>query len=289
MSATIKRVAERVGVSVSTASHILCGRSERYRPETRENVLRAAAELQYRPNASAQAVKSGRFETVALVLSDDPERSALFGELASGVSAGLKERNYHLSLTMLSDQELTNEEFIPSFLRVWHADGLLIAYFSKIPERFVQLIEKYYIPSVWINSMQKANCVYADELRAGREATKYLLDPGHRRIAYADYTAPDEPLMLRRYEGYQTCMQDAGLPARELGEETHLPRSERIEYSRQWLASADAPTAVVAFGVTTALPIYEAAVSLGVSVPFELLEGQTCGPPPASRDGSQRT
>ena len=187
--------------------------------------------------------------------------------------------------------------------------------------------------------MQKTNCVFSDEFGAARDATKHLLDLGHRHIAYADYTASKEPLMRRRCEGYRTCMQDAGLPTQELGEETYLPRSERIEYSRQWLRSQDRPTAVVAFSVTTALPIYEAAVSLGMSVPqdlsiltfsnepltltgvhftsmktpfqkighkavsmllgeiedeelvhqpvaepFELLEGETCGLPPLSRD-----
>jgi LacI family transcriptional regulator len=190
--------------------------------------LRAAAELKYRPNTSAQTVKSGRFQTVALILSDDPERSALFGELVIGVAAGLKQRNYRLSLSMLSEKELTSEDFIPNSLRVWHADGLLIVYFNKIPDRFVQLIEKYGIPSVWINSMQKVNCVFSDEFGAARDATKHLLDLGHRRIAYADYTANKEELLRGRCEGYRTCIQDAELPIQKLGEEANLPRSKRI-------------------------------------------------------------
>ena len=72
MRATARDVAERVGCSLSTVSLVINGKDEgRVRPETRARVLAAAAEIGYRPNATASALAKGQRDSIGFV-SPDP-------------------------------------------------------------------------------------------------------------------------------------------------------------------------------------------------------------------------
>lgn len=268
---TLRQVAAAAGISVSTASHILGKRGDRYRPEMREHVTRTAAELGYRPNAFAQAVRSGRFGAVSLLLSSNPDHSELFNPLTIGIHDALAAQGMHLTLDMLSDKELTNPAFVPRFLRVRMVDGLLIAYYHGIPERFKTLLRRNQVPSVWINSHQAEDCVYPDDLAAGCLAAEHLLERGFRRIAYADYTLPIlSDGMLARESGYAQALRTAGLVPRKISPSDKMPRTERIAFSRSWLQKRNRPDAVVCISLTTALPILQAAAELGLRVPRDL-------------------
>lgn len=269
--ATLKQVAESAGISVSAASHILGSRSGSYRRETRERVAREALRLGYRPNAFAQAVRSGRFGAVSLLLSSNPDHSELFNPLTIGIHDALAEQGMHLTLDMLSDKDLTDPAFVPRFLRVRMVDGLLIAYYHGIPERFKALLRQNQVPSVWVNSQQAADCVHPDEIGAGRRAAEHLLERGFRRIAYADYTLPIlSDGMMAREAGYAQALRAAGLAPRKISPSDKMPRTERIAFSRAWLQARDRPDAVVCISLTTALPILQAAAEMRLRVPEDL-------------------
>lgn len=91
--ATLAAVAARAGVSLATASRALNGSANRQvRAELRERVHRAAAELDYSPNAQAQAMARGRTATLGLVVHDiaDPYFSAIAaGVIEAATARGL--------------------------------------------------------------------------------------------------------------------------------------------------------------------------------------------------------
>lgn len=270
--ATLKQIAEAAGVSVSTVSHIMGTRGALYAPQTREKVMRLADELGYRPNAFARAVRSGRFGSVSLLLSNNPAHSSLIPSLMAGIHDALEQHELHMSLAMLSDHKLTDPEFVPRILRQWMADGLLIAYFHEIPEPFRDLLAGHRIPSVWINSNVETNGVDTDNFDGGKRATEHLLHLGHERIAFVDYTVPvaKGSLMHERYKGYAAAMRAAGLSVRRIGGKSSTPRGERLDKSREWLARDDRPTALVCFSESTALPVLQAALMQGLAVPSDL-------------------
>ena len=74
-SVTLTEVARAAGVSLATASKALNARDE-VAPDTRRRVLRAAAELSFRPNALAKGLVSGRTHTVGLLIDELAERFA---------------------------------------------------------------------------------------------------------------------------------------------------------------------------------------------------------------------
>ena len=270
--ATLKQIAEQAGVSVSTVSHIMGTRADLYAPATQKKVIKLADKLGYRPNAFARAMRSGRFGSVSLVLSSNPAHSNITSPLIAGIHNTLEANELHMSLAMLPDKKLTNKSFVPRILREWMSDGLLIAYYQAIPKRFMELLAKNHIPSVWINSSQSTDCVSTDNFAGGKAAAEHLLRMGHQKIAFVDYTIPLPPgnIMEERYKGYADAMKKAGLTPRKIGGKTYTPRINRIEKCSNWLTRADRPTAIIALSESSALPIIDAAHINGLSLPTDL-------------------
>ncbi len=270
---TLKQIAEYAGVSVSTVSHIMGSRADLYTESTQKKVTNIAHKLGYRPNAFARAVRSGKFGSISLLLSSNPAHSNISPPLISGIHDALEKNDFHMSLAMLPDNKLINKDFVPRILREWMSDGLIIAYYHAIPKQFKTLLENHNIPSVWVNSVQSEDCINADDLSAGQQATEYLLKLGHKKIAFVDYTVPlprGENNMEKRYHGYVAAMQSAGLTARHIGGKIHTPRAMRIEKSRKWLSRSDRPTAVICLAASSALPVIDAALINGLSIPEDL-------------------
>ncbi len=270
---TIKEIAQRSGMAVQTVSEILNGKNGRYRIETQECVMRAARDLHYRPNAAAKAMRSGKFNCVALLLSTEDGRSNLPQKLLAGICDELAEHDYHLTVARLPDVQLKDNELVPKILRQWLSDGILVNYNAKIPPYLIELVKRASGPVVWINSRQSSDCVYPDNLGAAKTITEYLLKLGHRRIDYVDYGGGIKPYHFSRtdrYNGYERVMRDAGLVPRVMGPYRPVRRSERVDISLEWLAKSDRPTAILANTRTVAWPIIDAARRLNLRIPEDI-------------------
>jgi LacI family transcriptional regulator len=260
---------------VPTVSQILNNKGHRYRDQTCKKVMKAVRELGYRPNSYARAVRLGKFNCIALVLSTEKYKSFLPGELLRGVHEGVAGADMHLTLTMLPDDKLTNQGFVPKILQQWMADGLLINYHVHVPAMMMELIRKNGIPSIWINTKFEHDCVYPDDFSASQKGTEKLLQLGHRNIAFADFgfpfgRIPEHYSGVDRFEGYAAAMRAAGLSPMEIRGQEYVPLSERLAAARAALSKPDRPTAVVTYSDTSALPVLHAATSLGIRVPQDL-------------------
>ncbi len=278
MSVTLQDIANHANVSLPTASQILSPLSKRaglFSEATRQRVRRAADELCYRPNSSARSMATGRFGAVTLVLSHHDNRSILPHSLLAGIEGSLASTDLHLMIARLPDQKLTDAGAMPKLMRELASDGLLINYNAHIPSRMIELVDQYRLPSVWINTKQTNACVYPDDERAGYELTKLLLENGHERIAFVDYTyglRPKEPHYSNpdRRAGYRRAMREARLAPRIVCGAGNILRSERIEFSRQWIEAPDHPTGVVCYTHHESAAILATADRLGLSVPRDL-------------------
>ena len=176
---TLAQVAEEAGVSIYTTSRVLNGgvRAVYLKAARRaEHIRQIARRVGYLPNAAASAVAKGRFNCVAVVESTQDYRSSFFGgAMLDGIHDALAERDMHVLVAKLPDAKLINEEFMPKILRELMADGLLLNYFCDIPPQLQELIDTQSMPAIWINSRQKADCVYPDDFDAACRATQHLL------------------------------------------------------------------------------------------------------------------
>ncbi len=272
---TLKSIAARCGLSAQTVTCVLNGKAHLFRPETRERVLKAAAELAYRPNAAAKAMRSGRFDCVALVLSPRSVDSSLFSDFLRGVDGALVSAGLHLVHAPLPEG-WNGDDSGPKILGQRLADGLLVNFNAGIPQAVVDGIGRTGLPAVWVNCRRPSACVHPDDLGAGRMATEHLLKLGHRRIAYLDegYGAltPEVHYSTRdRQAGYVEAMRAAGLPPQVIRSATPLPSARRLASALAWLRAKDRPTAIVAYSPTDALPVLHAATAvLRLRVPQDL-------------------
>lgn len=275
---TVKEIAEAAGVSLRTVCRILNGSPAPHRAETRARVLAESARLGYRPNAAAKAVRNGRSGGIALLLSSDLHRSYLPEALFEGIQSGIREHDLHLTVATVPEPQIQDQQLVPKFLRQWMADGLLVNYTIGVPPALTSMIAALRMPAVWINIRRETDCVYADDFNSAWRLTEYLLQLGHRRIAYADYHSAASSTdglhysTVDRCRGYEQAMASAGLVPRVVREDGMLPERQKIESAVALLKSPDRPTAIVAYspGVTI-LPIHLAAVArCGLRVPEDL-------------------
>ena len=271
-SVTMKQVAQAAGVSAMTVSHALRG-TGKISPATRQQVQRAALELGHRPNYSAQSVRRQRFGSVAMVLSDDPARSALHSELLRGVHRGLAAHRLSLSLAELDDARLSSERYMGEILHALAADGLLLNYKWQTPPALMDLIERFELPAIWLADRREHDAVYPDIEGGVAEATQRLIEFGHRRIAHVRpgnlaARAPEgghvHHSVADGRRGYEAASAEAGLVPHD------APVGLDDAALGQLLSGPDRPTALIAQGIHVVNRVHLAAARGGLAVPGDL-------------------
>jgi len=286
MSVTIKQIAERTGLSVPTVGNVLGAAASRYSEKTRKRVMEAVQSMGYRPNASARAMRTGRIGCAALVLSRSHLRvlSHLPAGLLDGLDAGLSGHNMHLTVSLLSDDELTTDDFAPKVLREYIADGMIVNYTHRIPTRMLKLIHDHHTPAIWLNAKMEADCVHPDDFAGAHAATMALIDRGHRQIAMIHLISANvypglsfeqarEQLHYSvndRITGYSTAMKAAGLLPNIKCEDRFVGDADAIPLCKSLLADRERPTAVILYSENEIPPLVFAARDLGLSIPRDL-------------------
>ncbi len=271
---TLQHIADACRVSQPTVSRILNG-SAGHNEQTRQRVLQTADRMGYRVNTAARNTASGRFNAFALLLAETRSSSMLPAGLLAGLQAQMHQLKLNLILETFSDAALTDPDRVPRLLTQLCADGLLVNYNAHIPAEMIQLIGRYRLPAVWLNSRHDHDCVYPDDRAAGQTATQHLLDRGHRRIALLDFITPNRPAEahysgLDRFAGYAAAMKAAGLRPRRTGDQDTFYGGRMIEELVQLFQAEDRPTAAVCYCGTEARGAVLAATTRGLRVPNDL-------------------
>jgi len=276
---TLKDIASRVGVDRSTVSRVLSNKAAEggISSELAERILRKAQELNYIPNTSARAIRMGRFNCAALLMSTDAGRSYLSSRLLDGLHDELAAADMHLTVAKVPDFRLSNQDYVPKILRTLTADGMLINYTHHLPEHLVEIVDERKFPAIWMNTRRDHDAVYPNNFDAAREATQRLISQGHRRIAYMDLCAGREDLpghhfsAIDRLAGYSQAMRSAGLEAQDVRPEESCVRYEQeLEFAREFLRRPNRPTALVCYFAIFTPALMRAASDLGLRVPHDL-------------------
>src|SRR4051794_16443380 len=258
---TIRTVAARAGVSKSLVSLVLQN-SPRVSEEKRQAVLKAVAELGYRPDPVARSLAERRTRTIGVVIDD--LSNPWYVELLDGLRPVLHEHGLRPLLAdgrtepdavqALSDLRVDGLVLVgtPTAAAVDQVNGLA----SPIPTVVAGTREPL-LPTV--------DVVANDDYRGGRLATTHLLELGHRRIAHI--IGEGEVGRLRR-AGYEAVMTDAGLDAVSVPGDWTEATGQRVGYAL--LRHTDCPTAIVAANDLSAVGVLTAADELGLRVPEDL-------------------
>ncbi|MER5256963.1 LacI family DNA-binding transcriptional regulator [Streptomyces sp. NPDC002855] len=266
----LKDVAERAGVSIKTVSNVVRGETK-VADRTRERVLRAIADLDYQPNASARHLRTGRSGIIALAV---PELVApYFAELAAQVIAAAKKRGCTVLIEDTggsADEELR----IACGLSDPLIDGVLLSPL-RLDEQVLAARERR-VPLVLLGEQSyeiPADHVLIDNSAAAREATDHLLSLGRRRIAVIGQpSGPAHATTVQRMHGYLTALHAARVPHDpQLAPDTRaFTRAEGASAMRALLALGDPPDAVFCFNDLLASGALRVAHEHGLRVPQDL-------------------
>ena len=181
---TLKEIAKHCKVSASTVSLVLNG-SDKIKKSTRERVMKAAREMDYRPNELARSLLSSRSRCLSVtvpalthVVSD-----GYFGEIISGIYQEANEAGYKIMLDIAMESFIAQKEYL-NILRNRRTDGMLYIA-SSIEDRFLLEFEEEPYPLILVNHYfpdSTLNFISMDYRKAAEIATDHLLGLGHRHI-----------------------------------------------------------------------------------------------------------
>lgn len=261
---TLREVASRAGVSVSTASRVLDERLPPSRSASAERVRAAAAELGYHRDLSASALRRGGTGTIGVLVPrlSDTVMALMFEALYAEAA-----RSNRFALVSVSGDDPQEELRGAEQLLARRVDGLVLAS-SRLEDELPRALRERSTPHVLVlrSDGVSPSAVCDDEL-GGYLATRHLLDLGHRRIGVLP--GPQFASTARgRLAGYRRAMAEAGLAVPEA-----WVRPGGFEYGageaggRELLEADPGLTAVFAANDALALGVMSAARALGRPVP----------------------
>ncbi|MDP2792321.1 MAG: LacI family DNA-binding transcriptional regulator [Rectinemataceae bacterium] len=208
---TLKDVAEAAGVSIAAVSMILSGKGK-ISPAVANRVRALSEEMGYSRKSPDSALCNRRFKYVSILQRED------FPYLW----------NFSQPFATFLEEEVIRMGYYPLILHIPAAAtaksvfreitgarvGAVFAIHYADPELFRDL-EDVGIPVIIINNSEYQTrffSVLADEVQGASEATKHLVELGHRIIGYADYIRPNYPTLINdRFFGYWKALEESGL------------------------------------------------------------------------------
>lgn len=268
-TASIRDVALRAGVSLSTVSKALNG-APHVTPETRSRVLEAAAALGYRPNSIARSLKTKRTRTIGLVTDDLGDAFTM--PMMRGVEIAASEAEVSVFLCN-SYGERDGERVHLEALLDKQVDAIILMSGYRVRERAAPARALAGLPVVYLyqyTSEVQVPCIVPDDAGGGALAAEHLLELGHRRVAMIN--GPQHFQAARdRVAGFASALERAAVPwSGELlgGGEWSMVTGYRAAH--RFLDRPEPPTAIFCASDVIALGAIAAAYERGLRVPEDL-------------------
>jgi len=264
--ATIKEIASRLNVSVSTVSRALHNHPS-IGLRTKTQVRKLAEELNYEPNQAAISFKQGKTLTLGVILPNLGEE--YFSTAINGVEDVATANNYTVLIGQSHD-DVEREAKIVDSMRRHRVDGIIISLSktTKSYEHFDQL-KKSNIPIVFFDrvpDMPDAYSVSCNLENSSIELVDWLVSTGHKQIGFIK--GPDTLVHSKqRLNGYQEGLKKHNLKAESsfvVG--TDLSKEKTQDAMHKLLALKNRPTAVIAFNDYVALDAIKYTRSQGLEI-----------------------
>jgi LacI family transcriptional regulator len=266
--ATIREVAEKVGVSMTTVSHVI-NDTRFVSPDVRQRVLAAMQELHYRPNAVARSLRQGRTQTIGLILPDSS--NPFFAEIGRSIEDAAFQQGFSVILGNTQGDTKRENMYVDVFSKK-QVDGILFVATGDHADS-LQFLQRREMPVVVVNRNLNGidvDQVFTDNHQGGYQATRHLIDLGHRRIACIAGPS-DLTLGADRVVGYSQALEEASLAydAALVMAGDYQPASG-YAVTERLLALAAPPTALFACNDLMAIGALRALAHHGRRVPAEV-------------------
>ena len=272
---TLKDIADKAGVSMMTVSNVINGKHNRVSAKTIEKINQIIKECNYVPNMSARSLSNKNSNIILIVIvarnESDYKQNVLENPYVSTmlgtIELELRANGYY---TMLRFGETLEE--LEGLLRNWNIDGIIFLY-PILKEKIHEFIKSSKCPVLIFDSYLESDeivRVLSDDEKGLYMSTKYVINRGHRHIAFVgEYKG--NPMMEKRFEGYKQALYECGIPFRQ---EYVFPYPQTyeggIEAGRRIAALGGNLSAVVTTADICAVGVMEGARLSGMRVPIDL-------------------
>lgn len=266
--ATILDVARRARVSVATVSRVLNDVPRRVAPALRQRAIKAARELDYRPNALARGLLQKRTHTLGLLITDIA--NSFFAEITRGIEEVCRRQRYSLFVCSTDRHPDVIAGYV-DVLREKRVDGVLIIAGGVSGPQPFDVLPSLGIPVVVLGRFSAPlPAARIDYVRGGWLAARHLAELGHRRTAVLlgpknSTTSQD---LLR---GYRQALKEEGF---DLPSEYILhgdgQAAGAVPLAEQVLRLPERPSGIFASNDNVAMGVIRAALDLGLRVPEDL-------------------
>lgn len=273
MTVTLRDIAHKLDLSITTVSRALAGYSD-VAESTRQRVLQAAEEMGYYPNITARQLQAQRTDTLAFVIPTHGPRFSdpFFSELLAGIGNEAGRHGFDL---LVSTQAPNSDAERETYRRIVHgrrADGVLVVRTRQNDERIHFLSEKRFPFVAFGRSDLNIDFPYVDEdSYAGIQfITQHMIDLGHRRIGFI--SAPHGLMFCKlRHDGYRRTLEENQVAVDEsLIVHGDLTQRGGFKAAERLLGLPERPTAIIAANDLMALGTMSAAQKMGLAVGRDL-------------------
>ena len=207
---TIKDVASRAGVAVSTASLVLNNKGY-VSNDLRKKVQLAVEELGYVPNRTARSLINKATGNIGFIVSEEHFSTAepFYTRVFLGTEFEARQQDFYVLLTTVPNK--FHSSHIPRFILERNVDGVIFA--GKISEAYAKAVISENIPSVVVDfefKQVRIPAINIDNTRGTALAVEHLFKLGHKKIAFIGGDM-DHPSIRSRLDGYLEAIERFGL------------------------------------------------------------------------------
>jgi LacI family transcriptional regulator len=287
---TMKEIAKKLGVSVSTVSRALKDSPELH-PDTKLRIVEMAKSMNYQYNLLAQSLRISRSKVLGVIV---PElTSHFFSSNISGIQDTAYKRGYNIMICQ-SNESYEQEKANIRTLVSSQVDGLLIS-LSRETKSYEHIQELYdrEIPFIMFDRVTEeipVSRVTVDDAHGAYLAVHHLLEQGCKKIAY--FSGPEDLyISKKRKEGYLEALAEYGIPEKESKVYfTDLTPEMNRQVTLNMLESGDIPDAIFAMIDPLALDVMMVLKEKGIKIPEQIaLAGFTNNPTSAVVEPSLTT
>lgn len=287
---TMKEIAKKLGVSVSTVSRALKDSPELH-PDTKKRITEMAKSMNYQYNLLAQSLRISKSKVLGVIV---PElTSHFFSSNISGIQDTAYKRGYNIMICQ-SNESFEQEKANLKTLVSSQVDGLLIS-LSRETKSYEHLQELYdrEIPFIMFDRVTEeipVSKVTVDDAHGAYLAVKHLLNQGCKKIAY--FSGPtDLYISKKRKEGYLEALAEFGIPEKDSKVYvSDLTTEMNRKVTLDMLKEKELPDAIFAMIDPLAIDIMIALKDSGIKIPEQIaLAGFTNNPTSAVVEPSLTT
>lgn len=210
---TLKDIAREAGVSITTVSNVINEKKCRVSKELIDRIKEIIQREGYAPNLTARTLAKNSSRIICVINHLVPRLNGGFladpfhNAFISGIEERVREKGYFVMLRTVEDVK-----GLQTIHRNWNLDGLILT--GLFQDDFLEGVQKLGIPFALIDSYVDQPDVYnvgLEDTRGSYLATKYLLEHGHRIIAFASPPVKPNGVIDQRLQGYKKALAEYDL------------------------------------------------------------------------------